>query len=413
MTEPMQRIAATDLRKILGDKLCVVDSSSDSVLPSPESLKGKILIKAKKGKVVQQEDEDVAAYSDDDEDDVEELQESSATHAQDNPSLAADSSSSGAGKARGFISRTKDKLKHMGSGTTSGSTSKPEAKSAAKVISVVPELSELVSFAGGNRKKIMESWKAGQTHPVTQSAAEIVSLSESKLEVVYENGLSKCLTEYNKRNITRVYPKGARVDSSNYNPLPAWGCGCQLVALNWQTADMPMWLYHGRFIANGGCGYVPRAPSELSTEIKGHGIIELEVLCGRLLPRPANKIRTSNVTDPYVEVCIASSAANGTPRASSERTPVVSANGWSPCWQHSMKLVVQNAEEDLLLLCVWDEDTASMDDLIGFCCAPVCTLRTGYRSFNLLAGDCSQLRFHSSTQLPTIMCHISWNSIKI
>lgn len=34
---------------------------------------------------------------------------------------------------------------------------------------------------------------------------------------------------------SRIYPKGTRVDSSNYNPAPAWAAGAQLVALNYQT----------------------------------------------------------------------------------------------------------------------------------------------------------------------------------
>lgn len=40
---------------------------------------------------------------------------------------------------------------------------------------------------------------------------------------------------YNKRQMSRIYPKGARIDSSNYNPQLFWNAGCQLVALNFQS----------------------------------------------------------------------------------------------------------------------------------------------------------------------------------
>lgn len=40
---------------------------------------------------------------------------------------------------------------------------------------------------------------------------------------------------YNKRQMSRIYPKGTRVDSSNYTPQPFWTVGCQMVALNYQT----------------------------------------------------------------------------------------------------------------------------------------------------------------------------------
>ncbi len=72
---------------------------------------------------------------------------------------------------------------------------------------------------------------------------------------------------YNKRQFSRLYPKGARVDSSNYMPQVRaaffpnsatsiwhkivsqifWNAGCQLVALNFQTPDLPMQLNQGQY----------------------------------------------------------------------------------------------------------------------------------------------------------------------
>ena len=34
--------------------------------------------------------------------------------------------------------------------------------------------------------------------------------------------------QYNKRQLSRIYPAGGRVDSSNYNPQHAWNAGCQI-----------------------------------------------------------------------------------------------------------------------------------------------------------------------------------------
>lgn len=41
---------------------------------------------------------------------------------------------------------------------------------------------------------------------------------------------------YNRKALSRIYPKGQRVESSNYDPYPLWAVGCQMVALNFQTA---------------------------------------------------------------------------------------------------------------------------------------------------------------------------------
>ncbi|KAF8790535.1 1-phosphatidylinositol 4 like protein [Argiope bruennichi] len=57
---------------------------------------------------------------------------------------------------------------------------------------------------------------------------------------------------------SRVYPKGSRIDSSNYDPIKMWNAGVQMVALNYQTADRAMQLNQARFLQNGKCGYVLR-----------------------------------------------------------------------------------------------------------------------------------------------------------
>uniref|UniRef100_A0A3Q3AV19 1-phosphatidylinositol 4,5-bisphosphate phosphodiesterase n=1 Tax=Kryptolebias marmoratus TaxID=37003 RepID=A0A3Q3AV19_KRYMA len=62
--------------------------------------------------------------------------------------------------------------------------------------------------------------------------------------------------EYNKRQMSRIYPKGTRMDSSNYSPQPFWNVGCQLVALNYQTMDFPMQLNMALFEYNGRTGYL-------------------------------------------------------------------------------------------------------------------------------------------------------------
>ena len=56
------------------------------------------------------------------------------------------------------------------------------------------------------------------------------------------------------KHIVRTYPKGSRVDSSNYNPQVMWNAGLQMVAINfqkpgtiyfmWCSSDIFSWRYH-------------------------------------------------------------------------------------------------------------------------------------------------------------------------
>ncbi|XP_064148267.1 1-phosphatidylinositol 4,5-bisphosphate phosphodiesterase beta-2 isoform X3 [Loxodonta africana] len=62
--------------------------------------------------------------------------------------------------------------------------------------------------------------------------------------------------DYNKRQMSRIYPKGTRVDSSNYMPQMFWNSGCQMVALNFQTMDLPMQQNMALFEFNGQSGYL-------------------------------------------------------------------------------------------------------------------------------------------------------------
>lgn len=50
---------------------------------------------------------------------------------------------------------------------------------------------------------------------------------------------------YNKRQLSRVYPKGTRVDSSNFQPQLFWNAGCHMAALNFQTLGQTHGATHG------------------------------------------------------------------------------------------------------------------------------------------------------------------------
>ena len=39
---------------------------------------------------------------------------------------------------------------------------------------------------------------------------------------------SVAMLQYNRRQLSRIYPNGSRIDSSNYDPVPLWNVGCQL-----------------------------------------------------------------------------------------------------------------------------------------------------------------------------------------
>ncbi|KAI3682129.1 hypothetical protein L2E82_50161 [Cichorium intybus] len=84
-----------------------------------------------------------------------------------------------------------------------------------------------------------------------------LSLVEQALEKAVENH-GHDVVRFSQKNILRIYPKGTRITSSNYKPLIGWLHGAQMVAFNMQGYGRSLWLMHGMFRANGGCGYVKK-----------------------------------------------------------------------------------------------------------------------------------------------------------
>lgn len=59
------------------------------------------------------------------------------------------------------------------------------------------------------------------------------------------------LISHTQTQLMRTYPAGLRIDSSNFNPVFFWAFGIQLVALNYQTEDLPMHINTAMFEKDG------------------------------------------------------------------------------------------------------------------------------------------------------------------
>ena len=113
----------------------------------------------------------------------------------------------------------------------------------------VKDLSDLVNYIQPVHFISFEAAAARNHSFETSSMSETTCFNLLKLYPVE-------FVNYNKRQLSRVYPKGTRVDSHNYLPFLFWVAGCQMVALNYQSLDLGMQLYLGSFEYNGRCGYL-------------------------------------------------------------------------------------------------------------------------------------------------------------
>ena len=72
--------------------------------------------------------------------------------------------------------------------------------------------------------------------PTKGRITQMSSFVESKMERFVKNkDHARNFVIYSRMKMSRVYPNGRRLESTNYDPTPMWCAGSQLVALNYQT----------------------------------------------------------------------------------------------------------------------------------------------------------------------------------
>ncbi|KAK6589905.1 phospholipase C [Cryptosporidium xiaoi] len=185
----------------------------------------------------------------------------------------------------------------------------------------------------------------------------IGSLVETKF-LRFAKESSANLAKFHQDHLSRVYPSGTRISSSNYNPLIPWSYGAQIVALNYQAVGTALLLNVGRFRENGGfrSGYVlkpklclkkckdgrvfdPMNPLETLELFDIPPLrISIQILSAHQLPdymsqysRGIPGIICGSKLSPYITISVF-----GGPREEykSYKTPPVENNGFNPKWEN-------------------------------------------------------------------------------
>ncbi|KAK1172195.1 1-phosphatidylinositol 4,5-bisphosphate phosphodiesterase gamma-1-like isoform X1 [Acipenser oxyrinchus oxyrinchus] len=231
---------------------------------------------------------------------------------------------------------------------------------------------------------------------------DMSSFPETKAEKYANRSKGKKFLQYNRRQLSRVYPKGQRLDSSNYDPLPMWLCGSQLVALNFQTPDKPMQLNQALFTLGGHSGYVLQPdilredsfdPFDKSSLKPVEPItVQLQILGARHLPKNGRSI-----VCPFVEVEVCGAEYD----SSKCKTDVVADNGLNPVWlQKPFVLDINNPDFCFLRFVVYEEDMFSDPNFLAQAVFPVKELKTGYRSVPLKNS------YSEDLELASLLVHI-------
>ncbi|XP_023070917.2 1-phosphatidylinositol 4,5-bisphosphate phosphodiesterase eta-2 [Piliocolobus tephrosceles] len=436
-----QKKMAQYLTDILGDKLDLSSVSSEdaTMLPSPQMLKGKILVKGKKLPANISEDAEEGEVSDEDsadeiDDDCKLLNGDASTNRKrveniakrkldslikeskirdcEDPNDFSVSTLSPSGKLGRKSKAEEDVESGEDAGASRrngrlvvGSFSRRKKKgSKLKKTASMEEGDEGQDSPGGQsrgttrQKKTMKLsralsdlvkyTKSVATHDIETEAVsswQVSSFSETKAHQILQQKPAQYL-RFNQHQLSRIYPSSYRVDSSNYNPQPFWNAGCQMVALNYQSEGRMLQLNRAKFSANGGCGYV------LKPECMCQGVFNpnsedplpgqlkkqlvLRIISGQQLPKP----RDSMLGDrgEIIDPFVEVEIIGLPVDCSREQTRVVDDNGFNPTWEETLVFTVHMPEIALVRFLVWDHDPIGRD-FIGQRTLAFSSMMPGYR----------------------------------
>ncbi|XP_030017334.1 1-phosphatidylinositol 4,5-bisphosphate phosphodiesterase delta-1-like isoform X3 [Sphaeramia orbicularis] len=335
-----QEVMAQHMSSILGSALVTtpLGDGMPTNFPSPEELKGKFLIKGKRlnkletsfaAEAEAAEDTDVTEEeeSNDDEEDEQKAEEQS---------------------------KKKKKLK------------------------LAKELSDMVIYCKSVHFHGFEDARQNL------SFYEMSSFKEKKAIALAEESANAYI-RHNIDKLSRIYPAGTRTDSSNYNPVPLWNAGCQIVALNFQTNCTDMDVNQGRFLVNGKSGYVlkpaymrdPTTEFDPITLTRGdwlkHKTLHVMIISAQQLPKVNNK--KSSIVDPLIKVQIYGVPADV---AEKETNPIEN-NGFNPSWNENFQFDVYVPDLALLRFLIEDHDSTSDNEFVAQYTLPFNSLKMGYR----------------------------------
>ena len=235
----------------------------------------------------------------------------------------------------------------------------------------------------------------------------------------------RCLTHVEVR-------EGAKGHVANPHGAGAlWDAGCQLLGLSATRFDAPLQLLHGKFLDNGGCGYVlkpkrMRAHAEAlrhpaHTPPRKLHKLQIKLLCGQHLPKAGQRrvekeawhtngcpllrpheLSPAAVVSPYVVV----EAVGGAFAAAGDDldecshgdawvSRTVAHNGLAPQWMQTVEVGVADPDLAVVRVTVWDGPATPElpPKFLCYAALPFAALRAGYRNVPMRDKDGCKVAF--------------------
>jgi len=349
LTPDLQAKAAEMMKEIFMDMVYFPEAGGLKEFPSPEDLKYKIVISTKPPKGSLRKDKD--------------------------------SESDASGKASSDVSADDEKTEEETSEAKNEEDGFDQESSNLDFLTY----SRLITIPSGNAKNGLK-----EALTIDNGGVRRLSLREQKFKKATEMYGTEVI-KFTQKNLLRIYPKATRVNSSNYRPYNGWMYGAQMVAFNMQGYGRALWMMHGMFRGNGGCGYVKKPDFMMNNNLSGEVFnpkaklpikktLKVKVYMGKGWDSGFQRTCFNTWSSPnfYTRVGITGVRGDKVMKKTKKEQKT-----WEPFWNEEFEFQLTVPELALLRIEVHDYNMPEKDDFSGQTCLPVSELRQGIRSVPL------------------------------
>lgn len=268
-------------------------------------------------------------------------------------------------------------------------------------VAILPTLLELSNIQGIVFKNfsLIES----------KTPAHSFSFNEKRFQELTRNRYQEyAIDKHNRKFLMRVYPHALRYKSTNFNPIDFWRLGVQMVATNWQTNDLGQQLNNAMFLSpitsssDWSSGYVLKPdymlpPVKIKQMAKYRKSLQfsplevgIDVISAQWLHKP-NFLKKDSpdalldiltevefISDMKVKTTITVHNGNAVSDTKAQ-TKYIRENGVSPIWGTHISIELYDTGLNFVLFNVKTKNSI----VLGTCCIKLHDLRKGYRQIPL------------------------------
>ncbi|RKU45110.1 hypothetical protein DL546_002693 [Coniochaeta pulveracea] len=267
---------------------------------------------------------------------------------------------------------------------------KKEKATAPKTV-IIPELAELGVYAQSVKPQD-NSWFDPVPGLKDAPHHHLINVSETQL-AKHMPGSNKQIARHNAQHLMRVFPKGTRVSSRNLDPVPFWGLGAHICALNWQTFGAAMQLNDALFAGTEGFVLKPAALRGQADGPVKRKKLRLHIAGATDVPIPAD--RPADEVRPYVS-CLLVHPGGEAAGAGKRKTKAYKQHklgflhkgenppSTEPLWDEVLEWEYDDDELVFLRMLIKSDDSFSRNPTLAVAAVRVLYAATGWRFIRML-----------------------------